>query len=188
MASLTGKVLLGVLADRYGRELDGGALTIERQDGEVVVRHHDTVFPISDERLDGVQTDSVQREKDAFDSLRQRQHYRLAYWRTAQEELNYRRFFTIDTLIGLHVEDEDVLKASHRLVFDLVADGQVAGLRIDHVDGLRDPKAYLNALRSAAPDAYIVLEKVLAYEEGLRNGGAVQCTPCYDVNGRVDGV
>src|ERR1700694_375348 len=105
------------------------------------------------------------RDLDAVDALLQRQHYRLAYWRSAQEEMNYRRFFTVDSLIGLRVEEARVFEDSHRLILDLVARGSVAGLRIDHVDGLRDPSRYLRRLRDAAPDAYIVVEKILDADE-----------------------
>ncbi|HYL08735.1 MAG TPA: alpha-amylase family glycosyl hydrolase, partial [Candidatus Udaeobacter sp.] len=103
-STIKDKVWLGVLRDRYGRELDSGALTLQRDGNDVVVRYHDQEFPISPGSLDGASPDEVQRDVDAFDALLQRQHYRLAYWRSAQEEINYRRFFTIDTLIGLRVE------------------------------------------------------------------------------------
>ncbi|HET9410820.1 MAG TPA: alpha-amylase family glycosyl hydrolase, partial [Candidatus Dormibacteraeota bacterium] len=102
--TVKGKVLLGVLDDRYGRELEAGSLSLERQGPEAVVRYHDHVFPVAPESLNGVDVDAVAKDVDAFDGLLQRQHYRLSYWRTAQEELNYRRFFTIDTLVGLRVE------------------------------------------------------------------------------------
>lgn len=185
---LKGKVLLGVLGDRYGRELDAGRLTIENRGAEVVVRYHGDEFPISRESLDGLQVDSIREDLDALDSLLQQQHYRLAYWRTAQEELNYRRFFTVDSLIGLRVELEQVLKESHRLVFDLLADGSVVGLRIDHVDGLLDPETYLAALREVAPRAYLVVEKVLEYDEQLPGAFPVQGTTGYDFIAHVDGL
>ena len=95
-----------------------------------------------------------------------RQNYRLAYWRTASEELDYRRFFDITTLVGLRVEDPDVFDDTHRLVLDLVRDGDVDGLRIDHVDGLRDPAGYLGAwLAAATGGAYTVVEKILGADE-----------------------
>jgi (1->4)-alpha-D-glucan 1-alpha-D-glucosylmutase len=182
------KVLLGVLEDRYGRELEAGRLTIERQGAEAVVRYHDHVFPVAPESLDGADLDAVAHDVDAFDSLLQRQHYRLSYWRIAQEELNYRRFFTIDTLVGLRVELDQVLEDSHRLVFELVADGSVSGLRIDHVDGLRDPQTYLEKVRAAAPDAYVVVEKILEYGEALPESFPVQGTTGYDFIAHVNGL
>jgi (1->4)-alpha-D-glucan 1-alpha-D-glucosylmutase len=188
MSHLKGKVLLGVLSDRYGHELQAGLLTLDREGDEFIVRYHDTEFPISRESLEGQQVDALSRDLDALDALLQRQHYRLAYWRTAQEELNYRRFFTVDSLIGLRVELEQVLKDSHRLVFELLASGDVAGLRIDHVDGLLDPIAYLSALRAAAPAAYVVVEKVLEQDERLPSEFPVQGTTGYDFVSRVDGL
>ena len=186
--TVKGKVLLGVLDDRYGRELEAGRLTLERQGAEAVVRYHDHVFPVAPESLEGVDVDAVAKDADAFDSLLRRQHYRLSYWRTAQEELNYRRFFTIDTLIGLRVELDQVLEDSHRLVFDLVADGSVSGLRVDHVDGLRAPQAYLDKLRAAAPGAYVVVEKILEHGEELPESFSVQGTTGYDFMAHVDGL
>jgi len=188
MSHLKGKVLLGVLADRYGRELEAGRLVLDLSGEEATVRYQGNEFPISRDSLDGLAVDGIGEDLDALDALLQRQHYRLAYWRTAQEELNYRRFFTVDSLIGLRVELEQVLKDSHRLVFELLAGGDVAGLRVDHVDGLLDPESYLTALRSAAPDAYLVVEKVLAYDESLPASFPVQGTTGYDFIAHVDGV
>jgi (1->4)-alpha-D-glucan 1-alpha-D-glucosylmutase len=187
-SNLKGKVLLGVLADRYGRELEGGKLTLDRRGSEVVVRYHDEEFPISRQSLAGVEVDDVHQHLDALDSLLLRQHYRLSYWRTAQEELNYRRFFTVGSLIGLRVELEQVLQDSHRLIFSLVAEGKVAGLRIDHVDGLRDPEAYLRGVRAAVADAYVVVEKVLDYDEQLPGSFPVHGTTGYDFIAHVDGL
>ena len=188
MSSLKGKVLLGVLGDRYGRELEAGRLTLDGQGDDVVVRYHELEFPISRESLDGLEIESVGEDRNALDALLQKQHYRLAYWRTAQEELNYRRFFTVDTLIGLHVELEQVLYDSHRVVFKLLADGSVAGLRFDHIDGLRDPEAYLSSMRAAFPNGYMVVEKVLGYDEHLLSTFPVQGTTGYDFISHVDGL
>jgi (1->4)-alpha-D-glucan 1-alpha-D-glucosylmutase len=186
--SLKGKVLLGVLSDRYGRELESGRLALDRQDDEVIVRYHDDVFPVSPASLDGIDVDSVVRDLDAFDSLLQRQHYRLAYWRTAQAEVNYRRFFTIHSLIGLRVEVDEVLRESHRVVFDLAERGQVAGLRVDHIDGLIDPLTYLGRIREAAPNAYLVVEKILDHDERLSGSFPVDGTTGYDFIAHVDGL
>jgi len=186
--SLKGKVLLGVLSDRYGRELESGRIALERRGDEVVVRYHDDVFPVSPASLDGIAVESVERDLDAFDALLQRQHYRLAYWRTAQAEVNYRRFFTIHSLIGLRVEVDEVLQESHRVVFELAHRGELAGLRVDHVDGLIDPLAYLQQVRQATPDSYVVVEKILDYDERLAGGLPVDGTTGYDFIAHVDGL
>ena len=77
---------------------------------------------------------------DALDALLQRQNYRLAFWRTASEEGQYRRFFDINELVGIRVEDDAVFADSHRLVLRWLREGVIDGLRVDHIDGLRDPR------------------------------------------------
>lgn len=185
-STMKGRVLLGVLGDRYGRELESGALTLEKDVDGVVVRYHDQEFPISQESLNGMKLEEIQQDLDAFDSLLQHQNYRLAYWRSAQEELNYRRFFTIDSLIGLRVEKEEVFQDTHRLMCSLVSSGDIHGLRVDHIDGLRDPEVYLRRLRTGAPDAYIVVEKILGADERLPPTFPVQGTTGYDFIAAVD--
>ncbi len=118
----------------------------------------------------------------------QRQHYRLAYWRTAQEELNYRRFFTIDSLIGLRVELEQVLKDSHRLVFELLAGGDVAGLRVDHVDGLLDPKATSRPFDRPHQTHTWWSRRSSSSTKASPAEFPVQGTTGYDFIGHVDGV
>ena len=188
MSPVKGKVLLGVLDDRYGRVLEDGRLSIDTGGDEPVVRFGEQAFPMAPDSLEGVDLKTVTADLDAFDALLQRQHYRLSYWRTAQEELNYRRFFTVDTLIGLRVEHDAVFADSHRLILELVRDGTVAGLRVDHVDGLRDPVGYLHALRHAAPDAYIAVEKILSAGEHLPDAFPVEGTTGYEFAGQVDGL
>ena len=124
---------------------------------------------------------------DALDRFLERQNWRLAFWRTATSELSYRRFFDVHTLVGLRVEDPAVFADTHALVLRWLADGVVAGLRIDHVDGLRDPTEYLARLRAAAPDAWIVVEKILAPGEALPAPWPVDGTTGYDFMRLVDG-
>lgn len=96
------------------------------------------------------------------------QAYRLAYWRVATEEINYRRFFNINDLAGLRMELPQLFEETHRLVFALIERSEVQGLRIDHIDGLFDPGAYCEALqRRFAEPLYILVEKILARHEGL---------------------
>ena len=119
----------------------------------------------------------------ALHHLLERQHYRLGQWRLASSDINYRRFFDVNTLAGLRVEDAGTFDAIHRLVRTLVAAGQLHGLRLDHIDGLRDPAQYFQRLRrlirtaqgSAARPLYMVIEKILGEHEALR--------PFVDVHG-----
>lgn len=186
-ATLKDKVMLSVLGDRYGRELEAHALTLAAEGDEVVVRYHDKEFPIAPGSLDGARHEHVAADVDQLDRLLERQHYRLAYWRSAQDELNYRRFFTVDQLIGLRVERPQVFADSHRVILDLVAEGRINALRVDHIDGLRDPAAYLTRLRRAAPDAYIAVEKIVATGEELPEF-PVQGTTGYELAAALDGV
>jgi (1->4)-alpha-D-glucan 1-alpha-D-glucosylmutase len=127
--------------------------------------------------------DPVPREH--LHRLLERQHYRLAWWRTATDEVNWRRFFDISGLAGVRVERHDVFESVHKLVFRLYADGVIDGVRVDHVDGLADPREYcerlrqrLVPLRAALP--YVVVEKILARGETLRDDWPVQGTTGYD--------
>ncbi len=114
--------------------------------------------------------------------LIENQHWRAAHFRVAADDINYRRFFNINDLAGLRMELPEVFDHAHRLVFRLIADGALDGLRIDHIDGLLDPKAYLSRLREAAPrrDFYLVVEKILAAHEALREDWPVEGTTGYD--------
>jgi (1->4)-alpha-D-glucan 1-alpha-D-glucosylmutase len=116
---------------------------------------------------------------DRLHALLERQWYQLAFWRTATEEINYRRFFDISDLIGLRVEQAAVFDATHRLILRWVEDGKVSGLRVDHVDGLRDPTGYLETLRARA-GGYIVVEKILCGEETLPAEWVAQGTTGYE--------
>ena len=187
-SNIKDKVVLGVLGDRYGHELGAGALTIERHRDGFAVRYHDDLFPVSPDSFEDLDVDRIQHDPDAFDRLLERQHYRLEYWRSAQDELNYRRFFTVDSLIGLRVERQQVFDDSHRLVLDLVAQGLIGGLRVDHVDGLRDPVGYLRRLRRAAPPSYIVVEKILGPDEELPATFEVHGTTGYEFIATVEGL
>ena len=120
--------------------------------------------------------------------LLERQSYRLSFWRVTESELNYRRFFDITTLAGIRVEDPDVFERTHRLIFRLIAEKRIDGLRIDHVDGLADPEAYLKRLRSVVgPDFYVVVEKILEHGETLRDW-PISGTTGYDALHVMDGV
>ncbi|MGH9180426.1 MAG: alpha-amylase family glycosyl hydrolase, partial [Acidimicrobiales bacterium] len=126
-------------------------------------------------------------DPDRLDAVLERQNYRLAYWRTAGQELDYRRFFDITSLIGLRVEDPLVFEDTHRLVLDMVADGRVDGLRIDHPDGLRDPEGYLVRLAEATGGAWVVVEKILEPGEELPGAWPVAGTTGYEALNRIGG-
>ncbi|MGF6931753.1 (1-_4)-alpha-D-glucan 1-alpha-D-glucosylmutase [Paraburkholderia sp. UCT70] len=123
--------------------------------------------------------------RDRLHRLIERQHFRLAWWRTASDEVNWRRFFDISTLAGVRVERPEVFEAVHALIFRLYREGLVDGLRIDHIDGLAEPREYcqrlrqrLSELRDTAP--YVVVEKILGRGEPLRDDWPVDGTTGYD--------
>ena len=125
---------------------------------------------------------------DALDDFLNQQNYRLAYWKTADQQLGYRRFFDVNTLIGLRVEREHVFDETHALVLDWLHRGVIDGMRIDHPDGLRDPAQYLRRLREHAPEAWIVAEKILEPGEFLRQNWPIEGTSGYDFLNVVLGV
>ncbi|HON67867.1 MAG TPA: malto-oligosyltrehalose synthase [Phycisphaerae bacterium] len=137
--------------------------------------------------VDGV-INEVNTEPDAMDRLLNAQHYRLAYWRTAGRELNYRRFFNIDTLAGIAIENEKVFNDTHTLLLRWVREGCLDGLRIDHIDGLRNPREYLQRLATAAPELWILVEKILAPGEMLPRDWPVAGTTGYDFLNEVGGL
>jgi (1->4)-alpha-D-glucan 1-alpha-D-glucosylmutase len=121
----------------------------------------------------------------AIRHILERQPYELVFWRTASAEMSYRRFFDITDLAGVRVEEGDVFDATHDLIRDLAAEGVVTGLRIDHIDGLRDPAAYLERLRErvrgpGGEPVYTVVEKILDRDERLPDDWACEGTTGYE--------
>jgi (1->4)-alpha-D-glucan 1-alpha-D-glucosylmutase len=117
---------------------------------------------------------------DALDDFLSQQYYRLAYWKTADQQLGYRRFFDVNTLIGLRVEREFVFDETHALIVKWLKQGVLDGVRVDHPDGLRDPLQYFQRLRERAPEAWIVGEKILEPGEWLRREWPIEGTSGYD--------
>ena len=155
--------------------------------------------------LNGIQGEPA--SYDALHGLLERQAYRLAFWRVAVDEINYRRFFDINDLAGLRMDRPDLFEVSHRLVHRLIAEGKVDGLRLDHVDGLRLPREYFDRLqRLVAPGwrrsrlvrrkaeghealpLFVLVEKILAPHESLRRDWPVAGTTGYDFMAAVNGV
>ena len=125
---------------------------------------------------------------NALDRLLAQQFYRLSFWKVATEEINYRRFFNINDLISLRMEDSRVFEATHALLLQLLREGKITGLRIDHIDGLYDPATYLRRLREMSGDCYVVVEKILDMEESLPGQWPVCGTTGYDFTNYVNGL
>ena len=113
-------------------------------------------------------------------NLLSEQLFRLSFWKVATEEVNYRRFFTINDLISVRTEDKAVFLTTHALIMRLIKDEKIGGLRIDHIDGLYDPSAYLAGVREKAGDMYLIVEKILDLDEDLPDSWPVQGTTGYD--------
>lgn len=158
-----------------------------------IVRAEPAVRRYLEERLEGINgAPGDSASFDQLDAILARQHYRLTYWRISGEEINYRRFFDINDLAGIRVEREDVFEETHRLLLELVVQGLVTGIRIDHVDGLYDPGAYLAHLRSrlrevSGREVPVYVEKILEAEERLP-GWPVEGTTGYEFMARTDGL
>ncbi len=126
---------------------------------------------------------------DHLDYLLDEQYFNLSFWKVGAEEINYRRFFTINELISVKVEDEAVLDQTHYLIFRMLKQDLIQGIRIDHIDGLYEPVGYLHYIRRVAPvDTYIVVEKILEVDEDLPLTWPIQGTSGYEVLNQINGL
>ncbi len=211
-AEARGKVLLPILGDAYARVLEEGHIRLASGEAETRLQVYDKELPLragsveevaaesknlvsgSDKLISGTDTHAldparaevikaINESQHVLHQLLEKQHYRLAHYRVAQSELNYRRFFDINELVGVRVEDQRVFQHTHQRIAQWVNSGMVHGLRVDHPDGLADPKAYFQGLRAAAPADYVVAEKILERGEALPSDWAVDGTTGYDFLG-----
>ena len=188
------KVLLPVLGDEVERVLERRELTVVREGNEMRLRYFDRQFPVNPASLpeSGSAAESVlaavRDDPRAMEGLLARQHYAVVHWRLGDEHLNYRRFFTITDLVGVCVEVPQVFADTHQRILDWHRRGLLDGLRVDHPDGLRDPRTYLERLSQAAPGAWITVEKILEPGEELPGEWPVAGTTGYDFLGRLAGL
>jgi (1->4)-alpha-D-glucan 1-alpha-D-glucosylmutase len=205
------KVLLPVLGIPYGEALEHGDLKLVSDQGDFRVAYYDQKFPVSPEAksylretMNGggeqAMLESINGrpgESASFDNLHRLldlQHYRLAYWRIGSEELNYRRFFDVTSLVGLRMELPEVFEESHSLVFEWLRRGAITGLRIDHPDGLLNPREYCERLQEKHSECvgpeklYVVVEKILSGDETLPADWPVEGTTGYDFLNQLNGI
>lgn len=200
--ALHGKVLLPILGQSYWETLVAGELqwVPASGDGAAHLRYFDHSLPLAPDSADAEAAsdpgwyDTTQADGRArLHALLERQHYRLAWWRSAAAALNWRRFFEISDLVGVREEDPQVFGAVHALVFRLLREGWIDGVRVDHVDGLADPAGYCRRLRAeldrhaaARPpllqlgSPWLVVEKILGPRERLPPDWQVDGTTGYD--------
>ncbi|MDP9101211.1 MAG: malto-oligosyltrehalose synthase [Actinomycetota bacterium] len=167
-----GKVLVPILAGPLAECLSNLEVDADR------IRYHEHVLPLAPGSL----------VADDLLATLAAQHYRLCHWRVGTEELNYRRFFDVQTLAGVRVEDPRVFEATHATVLGQLRDGVVDGLRVDHPDGLADPGGYLDRLADASGDAWVVVEKILEPGEALPASWRCAGTTGYDALNLVTGL
>jgi (1->4)-alpha-D-glucan 1-alpha-D-glucosylmutase len=206
---LRGKVLAPVLGRSCAEALAAGEITLA-QDAErgFVIKYFEHIFPVARAEWREIEHQGLAafapasaNGKKRLSQLLARQHYRLAWWRIANDDINWRRFFNINDLIGVRVEHDDVFEATHATILRLYGEGLIDGLRVDHIDGLSHPGRYarklrarLAALESSRPasaprgPAYIVVEKILGPEEGLRRDWECDGTSGYDFMDQVSAV
>ncbi|GAA1486181.1 malto-oligosyltrehalose synthase [Brachybacterium fresconis] len=178
LVPVLGRPIGAVLADE---EITVGSAEVPQADGttatETVVRYYEHVLPVA-----------AGTEHLGLADLLDRQWYRLAYWKVADDELNYRRFFDVDTLAAVRVELPEVFEATHATLLELQGEGVIDGYRIDHPDGLADPRGYLRDLERATGGSWTVVEKILEGDEQLPGDFPCAGTTGYDAMWRVGGL
>jgi (1->4)-alpha-D-glucan 1-alpha-D-glucosylmutase len=192
------KVLVPLLGARQREAVDSGDISLLRDEklGKLAFAYAEHRFPLRKEDYAEVEADLAgANTPERLRALLERQNFRLAFWRDAGERINWRRFFDITELAALRVEDDAVFEIIHAAVFRLYSEGLIDGVRIDHVDGLSDPRAYclklrarleaLNVQRERKDPPYIVVEKILAAGETLPDDWNVDGTTGYDFMDQV---
>ncbi|WP_123519416.1 malto-oligosyltrehalose synthase [Frigoribacterium sp. PhB24] len=167
------KVLLPVLGEPAAADGSIEGLTVDGDE----LHYYDNVYPIAP---------GTSSPGDDAATVHSRQHYELVHWKRADTDLNYRRFFAVNTLAGIRVEDEGVFAESHAEIGRWFSEGLVDGLRVDHPDGLADPKGYLDLLAALTGDAHVLVEKILEGDERLPEDWATAGTTGYDALADLD--
>lgn len=181
VSTLSYETLLGKELSRKARQIFSGRQKSEhgKENGPGIDEEEKTMQEIS------MRLEISGENLEIMDKVISMQNYSLRYWRSADFEINYRRFFAVNGLICLKEEDSDVFRIVHEKLLSLVMSGRADGIRIDHIDGLYNPGVYLRKLRDQAKNAYIVVEKILEHDESLDEKWPVQGTTGYDFLGRV---
>ena len=206
-----GKVLVPTLGEPYGHVLAAGGLELiwDEALGKLAIAYGPHRMPIRPQDYAEVTSGAEPPKADlarwrdpaALHALLEKQNFRLAWWRTAGDLINWRRFFDVNELAGVRIEDEAVFDQAHAVTLRLYAEGLIDGVRIDHVDGLADPAAYLSKLKArfdrltpSRPDGaptdgpYVVVEKILGHGEALDPTWPVHGTTGYDFMNEVSAV
>jgi malto-oligosyltrehalose synthase/4-alpha-glucanotransferase len=189
------QLLAPFLNEPLEKAIEKGELKIAFRNGKCWFIYHDQLFPLSNgsytliRNMDNDLEQAIHLINEDIPLLHQfagRQFYRLCPWNTTNKQINYRRFFTVNGLIGLHMQESKVFNKFHQTIFQLIRESWISGIRIDHIDGLTDPFGYLSELRSKlGNDPYICIEKILQPNELLPMHWPIQGTTGYDFLGTV---
>jgi (1->4)-alpha-D-glucan 1-alpha-D-glucosylmutase len=194
-AARSGSDHLAFLADALAElpaptSTNNSRLAARHRDQEVIRTLLEKLFndvPFIAETVDAVLTETSSNP-DRLHAFLERQNYRLAFWRASQEDLGYRRFFDVNTLVGLRMEDPGVFAGTHALILKWLREGVLDGIRIDHPDGLLDPRRYFERLREEAPETWILAEKILEPGERFRVEWPIDGTTGYDFVNQAAGL
>lgn len=178
------RLMVPFLASDLKQAIAEGALLIKKERGKYFLSTGSESWPLNSQsvdRLSGVKNNEQLKDKTLIQTVTDEQYYRLCNWQETSQKINYRRFFTVNSLICLNIQKRRVFDHYHRYILSLIKKDIFQGLRIDHVDGLYDPEKYLQRLRRAAgKQVYIVVEKILEKGEKLPDSWDIQGSTGYD--------
>ncbi|MDJ0626135.1 MAG: malto-oligosyltrehalose synthase [Candidatus Caenarcaniphilales bacterium] len=193
------KICLPVLGESLEDSIEQKEFMISKEDNEYFVNYYENKFPLNNQAVifieNNLQLSKLSLKEYSQDLIFMKQildfqHYKLTYWKTGSEQINYRRFFNINGLIGTNMDNEEVFEASHKLLFSLIGKGEIDGVRIDHPDGLSNPRRYFQRFQEKAKNIksikvgrkvfYLLVEKILTENEELRSDWLVHGTTGYD--------
>jgi malto-oligosyltrehalose synthase/4-alpha-glucanotransferase len=199
--SFSGKLMVPFLDSSLGNVIHEKRLQLTFEQQKLYLNFSGNLFPVQratykfiadqtgdpETNISAVALEKINSDISLLQTIAGQQHYILCHWRDTEKQINYRRFFTINGLIGLRMEDEALFNHYHKFIKQLIEEGIVQGLRVDHIDGLYDPTEYLYSLRSlAGENAYIIVEKILQADEQPPRYWPIQGTTGYDFLGTVN--
>ncbi|TWR31530.1 malto-oligosyltrehalose synthase [Mucilaginibacter pallidiroseus] len=184
-----GPIMVPFLGSSLDDVVEQGDLKVVHQDNEFWFAYADQLWPINEAStvdLDVSALETINHDKEKLKAIANQQYYRLCSWEETDNTINFRRFFTVNSLICINIQHKEVFDHYHQLIASLLKEDIIQGLRIDHIDGLYDPDQYLKRLRElAGPDTYIIAEKILEQGEQLPNW-PIQGTTGYDFLAHVN--
>jgi len=184
-----GKLMAPFLGSSLQEVAKSKELKVLVENDKTVLKYYDTAFPVNQPSLDFIhQINSdwntalniLNNDPDLLLQCAEMQYYRLCHWQETDHQINYRRFFTINGLICLNIQDENVFHTYHSYINQLTKEGIFTGLRIDHIDGLYEPASYLARLKALVGDKYVVVEKILQNDEALPDYWQCEGNTGYD--------